>query len=262
MSHDRLCAEIVAQTDLLRSAIRDADLTLPVPSCPGWNVGQLLRHLGGGQRWAATIVRTAATQPPPDDHFRDLSAYRNEDPAVLDPWLAEGADQLAGALREAGPDAPVWTPLPDGPATSSFYARRFAYESLIHRADAVLALGAEFTVDEQVAVDAVEEWLELGSLPLHLDLQPRLRELLGPGRTVHLHATDTAPEADAEWVIDLTGDTITWRGAHEKCAVAVRAPLTDLLLIVYRRRPPHGAGIEVFGDAGLLDAWLDLVGFG
>ncbi|MGH4014867.1 MAG: maleylpyruvate isomerase N-terminal domain-containing protein [Pseudonocardiaceae bacterium] len=50
LSYDRFCSEIVAQTDLLRSCIEGADLTVPVPSCPGWNVGQLLRHLGGGQR--------------------------------------------------------------------------------------------------------------------------------------------------------------------------------------------------------------------
>ena len=49
--------------------------------------------------------------------------------------------------------------------------------------------------------------------------------------------TDTAPEAAAEWLVDLTGDTIAWRRAHEKAAVAARGPLTDLLLIIYRRRP-------------------------
>ena len=51
LSYDRYCAEIVAQTDQLRSHIEGADLTVPVPSCPGWNLGQLLRHLGGGHRW-------------------------------------------------------------------------------------------------------------------------------------------------------------------------------------------------------------------
>jgi hypothetical protein len=63
-------------------------------------------------------------------------------------------------------------------------------------------------------------------------------------------------------VVDLTGDAITWRRAHEKAAVAVRAPLTDLLLLIYKRRPAHGAGIEVFGDADLLGFWLERVSFG
>lgn len=258
LSYERCCAEIVAQTDLLRAHLKGTDLTTPVPSCPGWNVGQLVRHLGGGQRWAAETVRTIATQPLPDEEFRELSAYAHEDAEAIDPWLAESAERLADALSAAGPGTAVWTPLPDGPATTAFWARRYAYETVIHRADAALALGADFAVETDVALDAIDEWMELGSLPLHLEIHPRMRELLGPGRTLHLHATDT----DAEWVVDLTGDVISWRRTHEKAAVAVRAPLTDLLLIVYRRRPPKGDGIDVFGNAALLDFWLDRVGFG
>ncbi|MGH9038341.1 MAG: maleylpyruvate isomerase family mycothiol-dependent enzyme, partial [Acidimicrobiia bacterium] len=245
LSYDRGRDEIVAQTDRLRASIDGADLTVPVPSCPDWNLGQLLRHLGGAHRWVETIVRTRATQPPSDDHFRDLSGYTKEDPAVVGPWLAEGAAQLADTLRAAGPDAEVWTPVPGG---TPFFARRMAHETVIHRADASLAVEAEFTLDEDVAVDAFDEWMELGSLPIMFQFHPEMRELLGPGRTLHFHATDTAPEAAAEWLVDLTGDAIAWRRAHEPAAVTVRAPLTDLLLVIYRRRPVHRHGIEVLGD--------------
>ncbi|MGH4012934.1 MAG: maleylpyruvate isomerase family mycothiol-dependent enzyme [Pseudonocardiaceae bacterium] len=262
LSYDRYCAEIVAQTDLLRSRIAGADLTVSVPSCPDWNLGQLLRHLGGGHRWVETIVRTRATQPLPDEQVRDVSGYADEDPAVLDAWLAEGAAQLTDTLRAAGPDAEVWTPVPDGETTPVFWARRFAHETVIHRADATLALGVEFTVDEEVALDALDEWMELGSLPHIFEVHPEKRELLGPGRALHVHATDTAPEAAAEWLIDLTGDAIVWRRAHEKAAVAVRGPLTGLLLVVYRRRPARSEGIEVLGDVQLLDFWLERVSFG
>lgn len=260
LSYDRCCAEIVAQTDRLRACIEDADLTVPVPSCPGWNAGQLLRHLGGAHRWVETIVRTRAPQPPADDHFRDLSGFTREDPAVVGPWLAEGAAQLADTLRAAGPDAEVWTPIPTG--TPVFFARRMAHETVIHRADATLAVGAEFTLDEEVALDAFDEWMELGSLPLMFEYHPEMRELLGPGRTLHFHATDTAPETAAEWLVDLTGDTIVWRRAHEPAAVTVRGPLTGLLLVIYRRRPAGRQGIEVLGDGQLLDFWLERVGFG
>ncbi|MBT2382906.1 maleylpyruvate isomerase family mycothiol-dependent enzyme [Streptomyces sp. ISL-11] len=260
LGFDRLCSEIVAQTDLLRCRVEGADLSVPVPSCPGWNVGQLLRHVGGAQRWAEEIVRTRAAEPLPDEHFPDLAAHTHEDPAVLGPWLAEGATRLADALRCAGPGAPLWTPVPGG--TAEFYARRFTHETVVHRADATLALGAEFVVDEQVALDALDEWMELGSLPMHFEVHPWTRELLGPGRTLHFHATDTAPEAAAEWLVDLTGDAIVWRRAHEKAAVAVRAPLTELLLIVYKRRPARGKGVDIHGDAGLLDFWLERVDFG
>lgn len=260
LSHDRYCSEINDQSELLRACTEGADLTLPVPSCPGWNLGQLLRHLGGGQRWAEATVSARASGPLPDVDFRDLTAFTDEDPNVVGPWLAEGAAHLSGTLREAGPEAAVWTPVADGRA--AFWARRFAHETLIHRSDAALALDAEFTVAPEVALDALDEWMELASLPFHFEVHPWTRELLGPGRTLHLHATDVAPEDEAEWLVDLTGDTIVWRRVHGKASVAVRAPLTELLLLVYRRRPANGDGIEVLGDAALLDFWLDRVAFG
>jgi hypothetical protein len=151
----------------------------------------------------------------------------------------------------------MWTPVPG--ETATFFARRFTHETTIHRADATLALGAEFTVDTDVAVD---EWMELGSLPQMFEFHPEQRELLGVARTLHFHATDTAPDAAADWLVDLTGDVITWRRAQEQAAVAVRGPLTDLLLVIYRRRPAHGDGIEVLGDGQLLDFWLERVSFG
>lgn len=259
LSYDRYCTEIVTQAGLLRAAIEGADLTAPVPSCPGWNAGQLVRHLGGAHRWAAEAVRRRVSEPF-TEQFRDLSEFTSEDPAVAGPWLAEGAAALAAVLREAGPGAPMWTPVPCG--STGFYARRFTHETAVHRADETLALGQPYLLDPVIAMDGIDEWMELGSLPMHFDAHPQMRELTGPGRTVHLHATDTAPEAGAEWVVDLTGEQIAWRRAHEKAAVAVRGPLTDLLLLVYKRRPARGAGIEVLGDAGLLDFWLERVSFG
>ncbi len=179
LDYDRYCSEILAQTGLLESRIKGADLTAPVLSCPGWNAGQLLRHLGGAQRWAEQVVRTRAAQPLQEE-FLDLSQYVREDPGVVGPWLDEGAVRLADALRDAGPEMPLWTPVPGG--NSGFYARRFTHETANHRADATLALGAEYTLDPEVAVDGIDEWMRLGSLPMHFDVHPRMRELPGPGR--------------------------------------------------------------------------------
>lgn len=62
-------------------------------------------------------MRTRATGPLPDDYFRDLSAYADEYPAAVGPWLAEGAVRLGETLRTAGPDAKVWTPVEGGSAS-------------------------------------------------------------------------------------------------------------------------------------------------
>src|SRR5271170_2631406 len=107
LSYDRYCDEIVVQADLLSSCVKDADPTVPVPSCPGWNAGRLVRHLGDVQRWAEATVRTRATGPLLVEHSRGLSAA-SDDPAVLGPWLAQGAAELAQTLQAAGPGTPVW----------------------------------------------------------------------------------------------------------------------------------------------------------
>jgi uncharacterized protein (TIGR03083 family) len=258
LTFERHCAEIVAQTDALRAYITPcADLTRPVPTCPGWNVSQLIRHVDGGHRWAAELVGTAAAEPTSDVQLRNLSGYLDEDPASLDSALADGAAQLAAVLRTAGPDAQMWTPVSDG--TAAFYARRFTHETAVHRADAALALGADYALDGDVAVDAVDEWLELGSLPMHFNVHPWMRELLGPDRTIGLRATDVA---DGDWLVDLNGDAIAWRRGAEAATAVVSGPVTDLLLLIYRRRPAVGDGINIAGDAGLVHFWLERVAFG
>ena len=168
--------------------------------------------------------------------------------------LTEAAAALAGTLTEAGPEAQMWCPVAGGGA--AFYARRFAYETAIHRADAALALGRRFTLDADVAADAIDEWMALGCLPFHFEVHPWMRELLAPGRTIGMHATDI----DAHWLLDLTGDVIAWRRADEPAVAAVRGPVTDLLLMIYRRIP--ATGLDVTGDARLVDFWLERVGFG
>jgi hypothetical protein len=52
--------------------------------------------------------------------------------------------------------------------------------------------------------------MKFGSLPMHFEVHQWKRELLGPGRILHFHATDTALEAAAKWLIDLTSDAPPW----------------------------------------------------
>ena len=95
-------------------------------------------------------------------------------------------------------------------------------------------------------------------MPQHFELKPQKRELLGPGRTLGFEATD----AEAAWFVDLTGPVITWRRGTGPSAVTLRGTLTDLLLVIYRRKAVPGPGIDVLGDRALLDFWLGHVAFG
>ncbi|MGW2516913.1 maleylpyruvate isomerase family mycothiol-dependent enzyme [Streptomyces sp. NPDC001617] len=253
---DHYCRAIVTQADLLIRRTKGADTSTPVPTCPGWDLGRLLRHVGGDHRWAEEIVRTRATEPTSDDSVDDPDFYAQLDGDALGPWLGEGATALAAALREAGPDLRVWTPS-DAESieqTTLFWARRMTHETVVHRADAVLATGGRFTLDDTLAVDAVEEWLEFATVPEAYEPGPDASGLLGPGRTLRFDSAGAG-----RWFVDLRGERPVWRtGGEEEAAVTVCGPVTDLLLFLYRR--PTTA-VVTRGDTALLDLWLTRTGF-
>jgi uncharacterized protein (TIGR03083 family) len=260
LDHGRYCDQIVEETARMRAAISGADLGAQVPSCPDWTLRELVHHTGWAHRWVyETVVKRSSEVIPPED-VPNADGPGTDDPAALDAWLAEGAEMCAGALREAGPDAQVWTWAPtERPA--AFWARRMTHETLVHRADAALAAKVPYEVDPEFAADAIDEWMWIGALAQTMEQRPELRELFGEGRTVHFHATDADPALNAEWIIDFTGAAIEWRRGHEKAAVALRGPLTDLLQVFYRRQSPDAGNVEVLGDRELLDQWLGKIAF-
>ncbi|WP_017973333.1 maleylpyruvate isomerase family mycothiol-dependent enzyme [Actinopolyspora halophila] len=255
--HERYCAEIIRQAGLLGKAAEGAAPGTRVPTCPDWSLEQLVLHLGGAHRWVERIVRTRDEVEVCAAQASGNFESAGQDPAVLGAWLVEGAEGLADVLRNAGPDAAVWSPVEGVRPVVLSWARRMTHETLVHRADAELALGTAFETEPELAVDALDEWMQLCSSPRLLEADPEASRLPGSGSTVHLHATDAGTELAAEWVVDLAGESITWRRAHEKATVALRAPLNELLLIAYRRKALSEADAEVRGDVELLEAWLD-----
>ncbi|MBC2878542.1 MULTISPECIES: maleylpyruvate isomerase family mycothiol-dependent enzyme [Streptomyces] len=258
LTFDRHRAEITGQAGRLLSHVDGVPLTAPVASCPGWTVAHLLRHVTGALTWAGTIVASRATEPVPHDIVDDVEPRPGDDPVTLAAELARAAERLAEALGEAGPDTAVWSP---GPVvTTGFWARRMAHETAVHRADAALAAGVRYTLDDAVALDALDEWTAFAALPEAYGPRPGAPDLLGPARTLRFEATGTAADPLGEWLIDLTGDAPVRRRAAEPAAVTVRGTPGDLLLAVYRRPVPEGT-VEVLGDAALFDLWRTRAGF-
>ncbi|MFC8539048.1 maleylpyruvate isomerase family mycothiol-dependent enzyme [Streptomyces sp. NPDC057249] len=255
LTHARYCDEIIRLTGELRATLRGADLGATVPTCPDWTLRELAEHVGRAHRWAGQISRDRAAEPIPSEKVPDNSPA-GDDPAALDAWLADGAAGTAEALREAGPDAGVWSWSWD--RSTGFWARRMALETVVHLADAALAAKAPYTMTPELAADTIDEWLEIIVFAQELG-RSGIAELPRDGRTLHLHATD-AP--DAEWLIGFDADGVTWRRAHGKADVAVRGPLTDLMLVANRRLAPGGGRTEVLGDAALLDSVLEHTAFG
>ncbi|MGW0536193.1 maleylpyruvate isomerase family mycothiol-dependent enzyme [Streptomyces sp. NPDC003032] len=260
LGHDRYCAEVTTQIDLLRATLNGADLSVTVPTCPDWTLSQLARHMGGAVRWSEHLVATRAERNVPDEDVPDAGGPEGDDPAALDDWLARTAALGERTFRAAGADAKVWAWADDH--TAGFWARRMTHELAIHRADAAIAAGVAYEVAPDVAADAIDEWLDLVRFAQVTDPEDGASELKGAGRSIHLHATDAPPGLNAEWLIEFGDDGFTWRRGHAKATVALRGPLTEVLLAFYRRRPLDGGSVEVLGERELLDFWLERATFG
>jgi uncharacterized protein (TIGR03083 family) len=262
LTHDRYCDEIAQQVDRFRALVTSgADLSATVPTCPEWTLERLVRHMGGALRWAATLVRTRAQEMLPREQVPLGGGPRAEgDAAALDAWLAETGEMIVGALREAGPEAKLWSWM--GMVPSGFWARRMTHEITVHRADAALTVGAPYDVAPDVAADALDEWLQIAQFVQRSGARPWAAELRGPGRSIHLHATDAAAELNAEWLIELGEDGLSWRRGHEKATVALRGPLTSVLLAFYNRLPLDAPGLEVVGEREVLEFWRKHATFG
>ncbi len=243
---ERWYAEIEASTGTLAGLVHGADLTRQVPTCPDWTLRQLATHVGRAHRWAAEIVSTRSAEFIP---FRQVPDGRiPDDPALHAPWLRAGAARLIGAVREAGSD-PVWTFTGLRPAT--FWARRMAHETAVHRADAEITAGRRPELDPDLAADAIDEWL--GFLSGVTD-PGQQADALPDGAVLHVHATDEG--VDGEWLVRREGSALTVEHGHGKGDVALRGPAGRLLLVLVRRVPPDGPEVTVLGDPALLTGWL------
>jgi uncharacterized protein (TIGR03083 family) len=247
LGYDRYYAEIEAQTALIAAALPDVDPAAPVPTCPEWTYEYLIRHVGRAHRWAAVMVerRTAVPVPQKETPDRELP----DGPAAQADWLVAGAARLAAAVREAGPDTPVWSWSRHHGA--GMWIRRMVHETVVHRADVDLGVGRRYEVDADLAVDGITELLELLPEPSLIEYRPVLGELRGDGQTLHFHATD---EPSGEWLVRRTPDGVTFEPGHGRGDVAVRGTARDLLLVLYGRIPPDR--VEVLGDADLFAHWL------
>jgi uncharacterized protein (TIGR03083 family) len=239
MEHDAYCEAIRREGTALATAARAAGVDASVPSCPEWSVADLLSHIGRIHRWITAIVQEQRDEL--TDHWSQAEPPPPEERVA---WFAAGVDPLADALRAAGSAVEVWTWTDDH--TSGFWARRQANETAMHRWDAQLAAGEPEPIDRELAVDGLDEYL---GLLRHWRGVEALQGLTG---TVHFHCTD----GDGEWLVRL-GDGVEVTREHAKGDVAARGPASDLLLVLSGRRP--AASVEVFGDAGLLDSFLERV---
>jgi uncharacterized protein (TIGR03083 family) len=243
METDGYLASLRADGTSLSAAARGAP-SAPVPSCPEWDMTALVGHTSAVHHWVTHIMRTRATERPAKRFADDVPA----EPAAVLSWYDDGLVTLLEVLARVDPAESVWNWFDGKPAPASFWHRRMAHETAVHRWDAQQAAGDPQPIDATLAIDGIDEYL--GFLTGGFSDGP----IEGLAGSLHLHATD----CEGEWLVALAPDHLEHRRGHEKADAAIRASASDLFLWIVNRLAAGSSRLEVFGDRALVDRWRQL----
>ena len=226
----------------LGEAAATAGLDAKVPTCPGWDISQLLTHQGMVHRWAAANLR--------GERDYDTAASVAEAGAaasVLD-WYAHGLAALVDTIRITAEDAEAMVFLRDAPPPRRFWARRQAHETTIHSVDAISAArgrwptSADVDIAPALATDGIDEllmgFITRGSGRLHA-AEPY---------TVLVRTDDTGHA----WTLRIShGPIVTTPGETERPEAVFSGTAVQLYLSLWNRADE----ITSNGRSDLVDQW-------
>ena len=225
--------EFIAALDRDSAAFVDAcavaGLTMPVPSCPGWNVADLLWHLTEVHDFWGTVVAERlgsweSYQQPPRPADADIAdMYRR------------GRIALLKTLGEADPATPLWTWSSD--KTAGFVIRRMTQETAVHLWDAADAAGMTNPIEPALASDGIDEFLAHFLSDVAEGAEP-------VGGSVHLHCGDVP----GEWTVRESDDGFVVAREHSKGDCAIRGSASDIVLALWRRHPLSTCDVVGDGD--------------
>ncbi|MFC8917934.1 maleylpyruvate isomerase family mycothiol-dependent enzyme [Streptomyces sp. NPDC057116] len=235
---------LTTEGQLLADAAERAGTGAPVPTCPGWQVRDLLRHTGMVHRWATAFVTEGHTSYHPAEAEPDL------DGAELVAWFREGHGRLVTALTEAPDSLECWAFLP-APSPRAFWARRQAHETAVHRMDALAALGAAARMPEPdpepaFAADGIDELL----CGMHAREKSRVRT--AEPAVLRVRATDTGDV----WTLHLSdGAPRAVRTADGPADCELSGPAARLYLTLWNRLPVEA--VTLTGDERPARLWRE-----
>ncbi|MCP3857747.1 MAG: maleylpyruvate isomerase family mycothiol-dependent enzyme [Actinomycetia bacterium] len=242
---------VASEGELFASAAEQGQLGADVPACPGWDMRELVRHLGFIHLWAAGHV--AFPHPEPDDaeelddlaeYWSDLAGSWPED-AELVRWYRDTNANLVRVLEAAPADLECFTFLP-APSPLAMWARRQASETAIHRFDAENARGIVTRFDPALAADALDEML--------CGFAPRPRELaITADQLIQVHAEDT----DEHWYLTIEPEKITTSRHGGDADLTLSGTAAALYLLLWNRATD--SNVAMSGDRDLMDLWHDNV---
>lgn len=219
LSADAYLTHLDADLDAFRQCL--ADLTAPVAACPGWQVGDLVAHVGETYQWVAAALESQTAPDDPESGPRD--------PAILPSWFDVQAAMICARLRRANPDDPCWTM--GAPHTNYFWIRRMAHETAIHRWDAQDAHGDAVPIAADLALDGIQEVAEM-----FLPRQIRLGRQRPLAQTISLTPSGSVP-------------IVLATGTDAAPSADIAGPAEALLLLLWKRIVLDDARLAVTGDA-------------
>lgn len=239
---------LLYEGQLLLLAAERVGLDNPVPSCPKWRMRDLLQHLGGVHRWATTHVAGRRTRMLPKNEEPAIMKTWPHDPADQDGllgWVKDGYTSLVHALRNADPELECWRFLPAASGTS-FWARRQAHETAIHRADVEAAVGLITPFGSGHAADGIDELLRgfFGRSASKLQ-----------SNAVHTMAL-VPTDAETGWHLTIGPQRLDVTDPNFATAgCTVRATTSDLYLLLWNRI--GWEYLDVQGDQTALHFWRE-----
>jgi len=240
------------EAKLLAAAAKQGGLDVDIPTCPGWDMRELLRHLSMIHLWAAGHVAQLhdgswSSLTELTEFWPDLAVFWPDDDQLID-WYLETNTNLVHTLESAPLDveswiSPRWEPRPSPVGT---WARRQAHETAIHRFDAENAAGIASGFDPTFASDGIDEILA--------GMVPRREAIpIASVQTMVVHASDT----DNRWHMTFAPEGITTIRGDGPADVTLTGDASDLYLAMWNRTDDFN--ITVTGDRELLDKWHDNV---
>jgi uncharacterized protein (TIGR03083 family) len=248
MENSRFLEYLAADYARIRAVV-PGHLDPLVPSRPEWTVGNLVQHL------ATTYLHKVATMqdgafpsewPPP--------GLNDEEPvALLDRAYAELMEEFG--RREPGEFSRTWYE-PD--QSVGFWIRRMAQETVIHRIDAELGVGAPVAPDpDDLAIDGIDELLKVfvayDAKKCPDDYTEALAE--SPGRSYTINA------ADVEWLVGTSPGSFSVGGGpgmtvpdFSNVDTAISGPPAAILRWAWNRETPATPSpLTIKGDPDLTE---------
>ncbi len=203
-------------------------LDLLVPACAPWDVREVVAHLA--MVYDHKVMTLRLGRQPVDGEWLTDEPYGQDTVE----WFRNEHAKLLAELEAHDPTEAAWTWWPPD-QTVGFWFRRMALETVVHRVDVETPFGARSAIDEQLAVDGIDEILTV----MLDDEAEAAAEAPGAG-SVHVIA------AGSSWSVLLSDATTEVAAGEQPGADAVlTGEPADVFLYLWGR-----TGIEAVSVSG------------